>query len=269
MVRPLRVGHTLSFMKKIRYVWLSFLLLGISSVVTIHHEENLYNASSHNENGERSIVPTPNSPQVDSDPQNAYSDHPSWNLAYDVFGFPGGITVWALFLTLIAIAEQSTATTKQAEIARQALVSQFRPMVQIRTVRLTESESSLFMEIVAVNKGGGTAHLLEGAASLDWIYTHSSKSHIATAHFAQSVIQPGEQQQLKIVLDDSWVVYRFSVDPDYSARMRLRCEGTLVYKDENGMERRTGFSRLRNAVTEKWEVDTDPEFEYATNAPVE
>lgn len=59
------------------------------------------------------------------------------------------------------------------------------------------------------------------------------------------------------------MVYRFSVNPDYSDRMRLRCEGTLVYKDDNGMERRTGFSRLRNAVSEKWEVDPDPEYEYA------
>ena len=260
---PNRVGHSVSFMKRTHYVWLSLFFLSISSVVTIHHEEYPGNNNFRSRTRYDLSSPSPNSPQADSNPQIAYSDHLSWNLAYDAFGFPGGITVWALFLTLIAVAEQSAATTKQAEIARQALVSQFRPMVQIRTVRLTESESSLFIEIVAVNKGGGTAHLLEGAVSLDWIYTHSSKSHIATAHFAQSIIQPGEQQPLKIVLDDSWVVYRFSVNPDYSDRMRLRCEGTLVYKDDNGMERRTGFSRLRNAVSEKWEVDPDPEYEYA------
>lgn len=58
-------------------------------------------------------------------------------------------------------------------------------------------------------------------------------------------------------------MYRFSVDSKYSSGMRLRCEGTIIYMDENQVERRTGFSRLRNANTEKWEVDPDPEYEFA------
>ncbi len=45
--------------------------------------------------------------------------------------------------------------------------------------------------------------------------------------------------------------------------MRLRCAGAIAYRDDNGVERRTGFSRLRNAVTAKWDEDPDPEYEYA------
>ncbi len=80
---------------------------------------------------------------------------------YRVFGWPEGITVWALFLTLITIAEQSNETRKSAEAARDSIRLQeagMRQWVNIVPVGIsfptppatsnTPSEVTLLFEIV-------------------------------------------------------------------------------------------------------------------------
>jgi len=126
-----------------------------------------------------------------------------------------------------------------------------------------ESEDSLCIEIIVVNTGGTAAHIFEGTVKLDWIWEHSPKSAVATARFEPITLEPGRQSPLKIMLNDDWLMYRFSVAPKYTSGMRLRCEGTIAYTDDCGVMRNTGFSRLRDASTQKWEIDTNPEFEYA------
>lgn len=120
---------------------------------------------------------------------------PSWS---SLFSWPEGVTTWILLLTLVAIAEQAVATrnaavaaASQVEIAKRVLTLQFRPKILIRTIRLEETDDSLSIRVVVVNKGGSVAHIREGTVSLDWIWTRSPKSPVATACFAPATLLPG------------------------------------------------------------------------------
>jgi len=81
-------------------------------------------------------------------------------LLYHVFGWPEGITVWAILLTLFAIAEQTSQTRRAAEATLlniQAFINSERPWIQIDFV---EKERGLGIEIRAVNKGRTPAALI-------------------------------------------------------------------------------------------------------------
>jgi len=195
--------------------------------------------------------------------QTTSQEVPDWN----------SVAQWALvfvgFATAAVVGWQACETRKAAEasadqvaVARRALTLQFRPRVIIRVIRINETNDQISLAVTVVNNGGSDAQILQGTANLEWIFAHSAKTHVATAHFEPAVLMPGKQQELAISLADDWINYRFSEDPSFSSQMRLRCEGTIVYTDLNGIDRHTGFSRLRNASTKKWDVDTDPEYEY-------
>ena len=59
-------------------------------------------------------TPSPHSEDCDKGAENAARHLPRW---YRMFGWPEGITTWAILLTLLAIAEQTEATRKSAEAA--------------------------------------------------------------------------------------------------------------------------------------------------------
>ena len=61
----------------------------------------------------RSISPSAHSEDCDKGAENAARHLPRW---YRIFGWPEGITTWAILLTLLALAEQ-TSQTKRAAIA--------------------------------------------------------------------------------------------------------------------------------------------------------
>ena len=183
---------------------------------------------------------------------------PDWLLVI-VGIFTGLVVGWQAWETRRGV----QSARDQARISGRSLIAQLRPKVHIRTIRVIEEDDSLSLEVTVVNTGGTAGQISEGHIALDWIWAHSKKSPVATASFEPSTLEPGEQRPLKITLSGNWVMYKFSVDPEYSSGMRLRCEGTILYADDNGVVRRTAFSRLRNASTEKWEIDPNPEFEYA------
>ena len=97
-------GDTFPIVKK--YIWWSLAFLGASGLVTVHHE-------------------------------------PHWSLAFLVFGWPGGVTVWALFITMVAIAEQSYFTRIAAKAAQDSaaasanqaeyMVASERPFIMVET----------------------------------------------------------------------------------------------------------------------------------------
>jgi len=198
---------------------------------------------------------------------------PSWETAYSIFGWPNGITVWALFLTLVVVAKQTHETARAAKAARRqvaisnrALILQFRPKVCIRFIKILETDDSLSIKVIVVNKGGTPAYIKNGDVSFDWIWTYSKESHIVTAHFKAATIAPGAEHVLDIPFSEDWVMYNFSVDeaeenPKHP-QMQLRCQGTTAYTDDVGINRQVGFSRKRLEKSQTWVIDSDPEYEY-------
>ena len=70
----------------------------------------------------RAVAPASHSEDCDKGAENAARHLPRW---YRVFGWPEGITTWAILLTLLALAEQTGQTRKAAEGAQRAADAAF------------------------------------------------------------------------------------------------------------------------------------------------
>lgn len=130
---------------------------------------------------------------------------------------------------------------------------------------LTEENGFLDVHVVIFNKGGTPAHIMNGQVSLDWLFTHSPKTHITNGRFEKSTLTAGAAITLSVNLIESRLMQAFAIDEarKSSPGMRMRCEGVIVYSDDNGITRKTGFGRLRNEATQNWDIDTNTEYEYA------
>ncbi|MFZ0745120.1 MAG: hypothetical protein WAM85_11980 [Terracidiphilus sp.] len=87
--------------------------------------------------GNGSISPAPHYEESGKCQQNAERNFPRW---YRLFSWPEGITTWAILFTLLAIAEQTTETSKAAQSAllnAQAVINAERPwiLVVLKNVR--------------------------------------------------------------------------------------------------------------------------------------
>ena len=111
------LGYNFQTMKK--YI-LAFLLVFLASVlITSQYEKYAHDSTPPSQNSScPAVTPSnPNQPSCNSQQPQDYP--PRWLLvAYQVFGWPNGITVWALFFTLLALADQTAQTKKAANAAK-------------------------------------------------------------------------------------------------------------------------------------------------------
>jgi hypothetical protein len=197
-----------------------------------------------------------------------------WERVYIYFGWPTGTTIWALVITFVVIAEQTTetrkaaqASLKQARIAGKAILLQFRPKLRIRSVSLEETGEFVHVTIVVANRGGLPAYIHDGKITLWWLYEKPSKKEIKSMTIGASTVQPGSQNTFGMSLTGGDTLrYRHYANevaksPD-NPLIRLRCEGTLSYFDDSGACRYMGFSRTHDVVTEQWITSTDTSREY-------
>jgi len=93
---------------------LGFLLaLLISVLVTSRYEKYPHDSTTLSQDSSGSAVSTSNPPKAASNPKQPQDYPPRWlRVSYQMFGWPNGITVWALFLTMMAIAEQTMETRR-------------------------------------------------------------------------------------------------------------------------------------------------------------
>jgi hypothetical protein len=206
------------------------------------------------------------------------------------FGWPNGITVWALFFTLMALAEQTQATriaaeasSEQAAISRQALVAQFRPKIIVRKMRLDPSatlyfdrrgEDSWKIELHLHNSGGSVAHVrkCEGFFQVHDGSSGWTKESIAfllnetlfdiPAGGKHQLDLPLPAERFRKILGD---MEASSQGTDVGGAMRddyLVFNGTITHRDDNGIDRDTGFSRNLYMKTAKFLASDDPNEEY-------
>jgi hypothetical protein len=113
-------------------------LLAMSVLVTSQYERNAHNPTPHSANGGSPAITATHAPESTADAEEAERKHPAWNLAYQVIGWPIGITVWALFFTLMAIADQTRHTARAAKstedsvtISRETAKRQLRAYIEV------------------------------------------------------------------------------------------------------------------------------------------
>lgn len=123
-----------------KYLWLLAPLIIVSVIVTSLHEKYADNPQTQpgDSNG---VVAATNTPNAKSN-ANQPKCYRQWgNLCYSIFGWPNGAGVWALFLTLVVIADQTAQTRKAAE-ATEASVEASR-----RSLEIQEAEFAQWLDI--------------------------------------------------------------------------------------------------------------------------
>jgi hypothetical protein len=197
------------------------------------------------------------------------------NEALVLVGF-GGI-IFAL-LTLRAI-------KKQADIARAALISSFRPRVVLRSIRLNPPNIAEYqvanngewkIEFLLVNTGSTKATVetcqLDLAVIKDNPIPRIDKpQHFCTKKWESFVVPAGGRHPLELMIPyEAGFAITFdlvvqNLSSPYSSGQQQTwpiCYGTIIYTDDNGHKRQTGFHRRWNILAERFEASDDQELEY-------
>src|ERR1700691_5092812 len=90
-------------------------VLAVSVLVTSQHYKYAKNATNPAQDCVGAATTGVNAPKPNPDNQNSKWKSPGWDLVFLIFGWPSGVTVCALFLTMMVITEQTRHTAKAAK----------------------------------------------------------------------------------------------------------------------------------------------------------
>ena len=161
-------------------------------------------------------------------------------------------------------AEQSRLTRESIELARQEFVATHRPKIIVygMEVSLPGDDKPRHVHFRYVNAGDTDASVT------------SIESHI---HYSKGmVVRAGLELQRHDVIEQPILVRSgangFAITPDGAGFINLVrsgkdgvvfCVGVIVYRDSNGIERRTGFCRWFDGQSERWKKLEDDDYEYS------
>ncbi len=153
-----------------KYLWWGTAVCVLAFAITFQHENYVKNAAGVDRYGISLAVAAPDSPKAEDNSQQA--GEPTWAyLLYLALGWPGGVTVWALFITMIAIAEQSHFTRIAAEATNRSIdvnKTKQRAKLELGIDRLQPIDGhkpQVNMRIT--NVGESTARITRAVAALD------------------------------------------------------------------------------------------------------
>ena len=157
---------------------MAFFLLFVSVLVSIKHQQYADNSATNG--GNQSIpVSSENAPATKDESQKSKESlHPWWAQAYVLIGWPNGITVWALLLTMAVIAVQTMETRKATESAGKQLAFQqevLRPRLKITNFTRNTFNEAMAGEWVFVNmeisdSGGFPAYGVIADTWIEFVY---------------------------------------------------------------------------------------------------
>jgi hypothetical protein len=286
-------------LKRLAIVFVANLLL-IGAIVFVAHK---YQPASEQPelNTQEKAQPSQPSPSQNQATQNRTQQRsdssPWWHI---LVAWPAGIGAWAVIATLEAIIwqtietrraaegalENAKATRRQADIAKEALVSQFRPKVILRSAVLNPRNFKAYraandgiwqIELLLVNTGSTEATIETCELEFEWTKNDplpwdDKPTGIFTKTWPSFVIAAAGRHRLEASIPyDSGFSITFDVivqgmsNPFASGQHGAwpTCHGKIVYVDNNGHRRQTGFYRKWNILRERFEASDDPEQEYS------
>jgi hypothetical protein len=183
----------------------------------------------------------------------------------------GIIGIFVATRTLNAIKEQS-------KIANATLVTQFRPKVIVRSMRLDPPSFIYFdrrgdgiwkIELQLMNIGGTVATIQKGLAFFqEYVDGHPRKELAPFLILEEKFsLRPGERRSLDYALSpEAFRDYMQVLETSTTLKDKQPCwpicHGAITYRDENGFDRETGFGREWNVKEERFDPLDDPKFEY-------
>ncbi|MGA3049925.1 MAG: hypothetical protein ABSD67_25205 [Terracidiphilus sp.] len=222
--------------------------------------------------------------QVDASraaPQGDTAPNPSAVYLARLFS-PENLPTVALFLVGIfgIIVANGTlhAIEEQSKISNAILATQFRPRVIVRSVKLDPSSCAIYdrrgdgswkIEVLLTNVGGTLSHVQRCDVSFDLYAENGSPYETVGAQTLDEpfVLRPGDRHSLELKLPgDKFRTILHAMETAFANHTTKlvwpTCRGTIVYHDENGFERRTGFARQWEIETKHFKLIDDPENEY-------
>lgn len=179
---------------------------------------------------------------------------------------------WALvfvgLVTFLVVGWQAWESRRGVEISQKTMVSQFRPRLAIRNIRLDDVDRPSDVIVTLVNNGGTAGRIVGGTVGIqsvneweigkpEWI----SKGSI----LRNELIHAGEERSLeKISLNDNlaWAVASKSASEGHYSTAIVCC-GDISYRDDNEIVRKMAFYRIFDWPSKRFIPSTDPEKDYS------
>lgn len=165
---------------------------------------------------------------------------------------------------------------KVSEIENRSLILQYRPKLIVRSAKAADFNTALGlqarcrMEFQLVNTGGSAAHIFAGEIRLLAVLAiseHDIRMMHGTEHgIGITSLQPGvgtnveEWMTTGALVDTEWMDF---YEGRAAERRYLYLQGTIWYRDDLGIPRRTGLSRKYDPSTRRFTPEKDSEEEYS------
>lgn len=193
--------------------------------------------------------------------------------------WPEGITAIAVILNLFAIAYQARQSRRAVDAALESvkateknMILQFRPKVIIRGGHVVDADrlEEATMEFAITNIGASAATVLETELVAKLVKYPSPTVSLFEQSFpiSQLKLEPGKGHLHTFTLDKETTAAIQQMDFDHrneagKSKKTILFAGTLRYRDELGILRRTGIFREYCAAKRRFVSLNDPDYEYA------
>jgi hypothetical protein len=197
---------------------------------------------------------------------------------FPLVAWPGGITTWAIILTLIAIVWQSYETRRSVAATKRSIILQFRPKLSVRRLYLRkgtwnpetgESDANPWkLSFDLVNVGYGNAHLREGKFTIALLDGSDTNRLITELTPGPLTLKPGEEREFSVPLEEQLtnalrvggksVFIRGEQGTD-----RLHFFSVLTYCDDIDTERHFSTKRRYINSNARLTAEEDPDWEYS------
>lgn len=188
-----------------KYLVILAMVLGLAFVVARHDEYALKSAQEPTDKNKPTIIGIPNENHLQEHPKNSAWDSPSGHIFHSAFRWPEGTTVWAILLTLFAIAEQTGQTRVAAEAARDstnALISSERAWILASITRPVQPHTFFRYELKFTNYGPTPAKLQSFSWETKMAYPIGelpANPNYGTMNEIQRLLAPGDTWTVGVV----------------------------------------------------------------------
>jgi hypothetical protein len=185
------------------------------------------------------IVPVANNQAASYYEQDSTPKPKGW---HKLVAWPEGITAWLIMLTLGAIIWQAWETRNAAEASREAIILQFGPKVQVKTLRLPQGGvQELEVRLTLRNIGAKSARIQSSLIEFLWTRT-LHPNEVCERTIAPFTLEAGHSRTFFFKLPElhaRFTAYRLMLEqsPDTQQAQFLGCVGLIPYTDEIGIRK--------------------------------